>query len=95
MKAVVTFIKYLKVKILKKTRKSKKMKNDEANSQDSNLIKIINSKINQFAIKTTSSEKQMEQNFKDIIVKIEKVEQNFEDIRSNVQVEKNINTIIN
>jgi hypothetical protein len=37
----------------------------------------------------------MEQNFKDIIVKIEKVEQNFEDIRSNVQVEKNINTIIN
>jgi hypothetical protein len=69
MKAVVTFIKYLKVKILKKTRKSKKMKNDEANSQDSNLFKIINSKINQFAIKTTSSEKQMEQNFKDIIVK--------------------------
>jgi hypothetical protein len=57
MKAVVTFIKYLKVKILKKTRKSKKMKNDEANSQDSNLIKIINSKIYQFAIKTTSSEK--------------------------------------
>jgi len=37
----------------------------------------------------------MEQNLKDIKVKIEKIEQNFEDIRSNVEVEKNFNTIIN
>jgi Leucine-rich repeat (LRR) protein/uncharacterized membrane protein len=95
MKAVVTFIEDLIEKIVKNTRKSKKMKNDEANSHDTNLIKIINSKINQFTNKTASSEKQMEQNFKDIKVKIEKVEQNFEDIRSSVGVEKNVNTIIN
>jgi hypothetical protein len=95
MKTIVTCIEELIEKIVKNTRKSKKIKNDEANSQDTNLIKIINSKINQFTNNTASSEKQMEQNLKDIKVKIEKIEQNFEDIRSNVEVEKNFNTIIN